>query len=127
NRDTKRKTSAKKGTHKLQYEPIVTFNDNIKPNDMISEEPFMVEMVPNVKSDYTFVEENIGLLNSIYTQVFYFIGLMSIYINIYHFDFIRNKIRFKQLETLIICGKYKRHISRTIVIIYQMGRSGMED
>jgi len=61
----KRKSSAKKGTH--QYEQIIRFNDNIKSSDVISEEPGMIS---NVKSEYTFVEENFGLMNPpIYVQV----------------------------------------------------------
>ncbi|CAI2186464.1 9228_t:CDS:2 [Funneliformis geosporum] len=69
----KRKSSAKKDTHQLQYEQIIEFNDKIKPikpNDVISEEPITNSgMVSNVKSEYTFVEESFGLMNSsIYMQ-----------------------------------------------------------
>ncbi|RIA91700.1 hypothetical protein C1645_821627 [Glomus cerebriforme] len=69
NRVTKRKSS--KDTRKLTYEQIITFNDDsINPNDMISEESFTnPEMVPNVKSEHTYVEDNIGLIDSpIYMQ-----------------------------------------------------------
>ncbi|CAG8604794.1 6757_t:CDS:2 [Funneliformis caledonium] len=66
----KRKSSVKKDTHQLQYEQIIEFNDNIKPNDVKSEEPITNSgMVSNVKSEYTFVEESFGLVNSpIYMQ-----------------------------------------------------------
>jgi hypothetical protein len=72
NQVTKRKSS-KNSTRKLKYEQIITFNDNVRLNDVISEEPFSnPEIVPSVKSNHTYVEENVGLIDSpIYIQVFY--------------------------------------------------------
>ncbi|RGB38291.1 hypothetical protein C1646_665524 [Rhizophagus diaphanus] len=69
NQVTKRKSS-KNSTRKLKYEQIITFNDNARLNDVISEEPFTnSEIVPNVKSDHTYVEENVSLIDpSIYIQ-----------------------------------------------------------
>jgi hypothetical protein len=91
NRVTKRKPSAKKGTHKLQYEQyeqIITFNDNIEPNDVIPEEQFTnSEMAPNVKPEYTFLEGNIDLVNSpIYMQVFDMEEIMIFIINIIYIN-----------------------------------------
>ncbi|GBC10852.1 hypothetical protein RclHR1_09960003 [Rhizophagus clarus] len=70
NNQVAKRKSSKNGTRKLKYEQIITFNDSVRINDMISEEPFTSpEIVPNVKSDHTYVEENVGLIDPpIYNQ-----------------------------------------------------------